>query len=320
MSTKTLYSGPNGPDGDGDNRLVIFFALSVAIHILLAISLGFSGAASGLLKTLFREEEPIMVDVVELPPVESQALSSAKKTPTHYSDRTQSVEQETYPETSRRPAGRPARALSKGGVAKSAPAAKEGPKTLPPSKKEAAGDAENVQGDAVKQGPTEEANPALKGPRGQERTVQEPAARERASEGKRPNLFLSDERIDELTKRYEAETPKGEKGKTLQLNTSELRYQKYLVAMKDRIQFFWEYPDIASRSGWQGKLRIDFVINRDGTVGEIKLVKSSNYPVLDDAAITALRLATPFPPFPDSFGIESIVIRGNFEYQIEGRR
>lgn len=134
----------------------------------------------------------------------------------------------------------------------------------------------------------------------------------------RPNLFLSDDRIAELAKEYETAAPKGEKGKTLQLNTSELRYQKYLINMKSRIESRWDYPDSAARNGWQGVLRLDFAINKDGTLRDVKLVKSSNYPALDDAAVTALRLASPFPPFPDDFGIEEINIKGSFEYVIYG--
>ncbi|MBI5560089.1 MAG: energy transducer TonB [Deltaproteobacteria bacterium] len=86
--------------------------------------------------------------------------------------------------------------------------------------------------------------------------------------------------------------------------------------MKQRIEAYWDYPSSSVRNGEQGRLTIDFTITKDGGVDNIKLVKSSNYPALDDAAITALKLATPFSPFPPGFDIGSVNIHASFEYQI----
>lgn len=122
------------------------------------------------------------------------------------------------------------------------------------------------------------------------------------------------ERLRHLARQYEREIPKGERGKTLRLNTSELRYQKYILNMKQGVMLRWEYPDVAVRNGWQGILYIDFTINKDGTLGDVLVRKSSGSPVLDDAAVTALRLAAPFPPFPDNFLVEKINIKARFEY------
>lgn len=134
--------------------------------------------------------------------------------------------------------------------------------------------------------------------------------------GKKPNLFLPEQRLAELSKEYEKESPKEEQGKTLQLNTSELKYQRYLVNLKNRIELFWEYPAPAIKNGWQGILQIDFTVKKDGTLEAVRFIKSSNYPALDDAAHTALKLAEPFPPFPENFGVENINIRGQFEYRL----
>ncbi|MEE9613809.1 MAG: energy transducer TonB, partial [Thermodesulfobacteriota bacterium] len=102
----------------------------------------------------------------------------------------------------------------------------------------------------------------------------------------------------------------------LALNTSELKYHKYLMNMKRRIEFYWDYPPSAVRNGEQGRLKIDFTIDRDGSVGDIKVVKSSGYPPLDDAAVTAIRLASPFNPFPENFEIERVSIHGRFVYNL----
>ena len=55
---------------------------------------------------------------------------------------------------------------------------------------------------------------------------------------------------------------------------------------------------------------------KDGAIKDIKLIKSSNYPALDDAAITALRLASPFQTFPKNFDLNKIDINANFEYNL----
>ncbi|MFQ5466069.1 MAG: energy transducer TonB, partial [Thermodesulfobacteriota bacterium] len=103
------------------------------------------------------------------------------------------------------------------------------------------------------------------------------------------------------------------------LNTSELKYQSYILNMKRKIELRWRYPEMAVANGWQGILSIDFSINRDGSLGDVVVKKSSGYPVLDDAAVTALRLAGPYPPFPEDFFVERINIKAQFEYLIRLR-
>lgn len=331
MSTKTFPQN----DGGGEN-LFKFLGVSLAIHLIALVAFyAFAPLRDSLLKAI-PDKEPIVVDVIDLPP--GSGVATPPKRPTFFADRNQSVPKETFPDLKKgkgllivpRPTPKPEpyappQGGTRGGGVASKPsvetpvksAEKEAPgKTLPGE------DTVAIKGSETEKPSTTQAPP----------TVPPAATGEGAGVGTangkgagttttkiqppRPNLFLSDDRIAELTKKYESEAPKGEKGKTLQLNTSELRYQKYLVNMKNKIESRWDYPESASRNGWQGVLRLDFAINKDGTLKDVKLVKSSNYPALDDAAITALRLASPFPPFPDDFGIEEINIKGSFEYVI----
>ncbi len=131
----------------------------------------------------------------------------------------------------------------------------------------------------------------------------------------RPNLLLSDRKVSELARRYEGSGPKT-KSKTLMLNTSELKYQKYLIELRHKIEQYWEYPRSAAMRGWEGKLFIDFTIKKDGTVSDIRLSRSSRYAILDDAAITALKLSTPFSTFPKDFDIDELKIHGQFVYSL----
>ncbi len=59
------------------------------------------------------------------------------------------------------------------------------------------------------------------------------------------------------------------------------------------------YPEQASNSGIYGKLRLMVVLFPDGAVSEVKILSSSGHPILDDAAIRIVQLASPFAPFPE---------------------
>jgi TonB family protein len=316
---------PEGPDRD-IHHLIIFVVLSVILHLGIALGLfSYGPYAERLMKLISpKKNEPVMVDVVELPalPPGVKPKTDFRRPPAHFAERAQSVDKETYPEAPKVGQLHPA---SRGGASQPrvpglAPPAPPG--TPSPSEKGVAPKAISGGENSAGGIPASEAGDLpLKGAAsGQSNSVNATTKAEGKTATKtgqnKPNLFLSNDQIADLEKKYEAEAPKGEKGKTLQLNTSELKYQRYLLAMKDAIERKWEYPAIAAASGWQGVLRINFTINKDGTVSNIQVLKSSNYPVLDDAAVTALKLAAPFPPFPDNFTIEEINIKGTFEYDI----
>ncbi|MCX7966820.1 MAG: energy transducer TonB [Syntrophorhabdaceae bacterium] len=48
------------------------------------------------------------------------------------------------------------------------------------------------------------------------------------------------------------------------------------------------YPEKARKMGWEGRVILSFAINETGTINEIKILKSSGYPLLDEAAKEAL--------------------------------
>ncbi|GHT78823.1 hypothetical protein FACS1894130_06110 [Spirochaetia bacterium] len=54
------------------------------------------------------------------------------------------------------------------------------------------------------------------------------------------------------------------------------------------------YPSRARRTGIQGVVEIAFVINRDGSISEVAVRKTSGKSILDDEALRAVRSAAPF--------------------------
>lgn len=342
MSTENFpYDGRN----EGVFHLALFLVASLVVHaglgwfILLAVDTIKVHSPTRPPE----ERSPIQVEliekrpdkltypeVIELPPGKS-IMEGPQKEIKRYADRTNVFEKETIPERS-------PRAFVIPGSSGSSPS--------PPTARKPGGDTPKPGGRTIDEAaggtaetPTSPGKasiemPVHKGTKGAEEVTE---SAEKAATGpgpsakggapgrgasipevgeQRPNLLLSEEQIARLTERYEKESPKGEKGKTLRLNTTELKYQKYLINMKHAIEFYWEYPVLAIRNGWQGKLNLNFTINKDGTITDIRLLKSSGYPVLDDSARTALKLAAPFPPFPEDFSIEQINIKGQFEYNL----
>jgi TonB family protein len=66
--------------------------------------------------------------------------------------------------------------------------------------------------------------------------------------------------------------------------------------------------------GKKGRVIIDFAIERDGSVGQMKLKQSTQEQVLDDAVREAIRAASPFAPLPAKFRGQDIMVRFQCDY------
>ena len=58
------------------------------------------------------------------------------------------------------------------------------------------------------------------------------------------------------------------------------------------------YPEEAKKLNLSGSLQLDVALNKDGTINEITLRRSSGEELLDNAAIRIVELAAPFAKFP----------------------
>ncbi len=65
----------------------------------------------------------------------------------------------------------------------------------------------------------------------------------------------------------------------------------------DLSHYFW-YPAVARRLGWQGSVRIQFRIEPDGRLTNVRVAQGSGYAVLDESAIQALRKVSHLPEAP----------------------
>ncbi len=97
-------------------------------------------------------------------------------------------------------------------------------------------------------------------------------------------------------------------------DTGDMRYYGYMQRLKQKIESVWVYPGEAIRKGLYGEVEINFTILKDGSLGDVTVVNTSGYPVLDEAALKALRDGQPYWPLPDAWGVKSFTVDGHFLY------
>jgi len=110
----------------------------------------------------------------------------------------------------------------------------------------------------------------------------------------------------------------GIEGEAIPLDTPEPKFQDYFNQVRERIKSKWIYPYEASSRGIEGELQIEFGIAKSGELQFIEKRRSSSIEILDDYAMRAVQLASPFPPVPDALSKGGLPINGIFRYHILG--
>ena len=73
-------------------------------------------------------------------------------------------------------------------------------------------------------------------------------------------------------------------------------FNAYLNKIKNRVNAVWKYPQGISG---KHKVYLSFVLDRAGTLVQVKVLDSPDSKV-DSSALQAMKLASPFPPIPES--------------------
>jgi periplasmic protein TonB len=92
----------------------------------------------------------------------------------------------------------------------------------------------------------------------------------------------------------------GIEGEAVPLDTHDPDYSDYFGRVRRQIQEKWIYPREAGDRNIGGTLTMEFGIARDGHLRYIELDRSSGVTILDEYALNAVKLASPFPYFPES--------------------
>ena len=72
----------------------------------------------------------------------------------------------------------------------------------------------------------------------------------------------------------------------------------YAALVATRLNRFKRYPSQSREDGHEGVVTLSLEIERDGTVSSSAIRRSSGFTLLDEAALTMVNRAQPFPAFP----------------------
>ena len=324
--------------------LLLFLLLSLLLHLgLVYYYRDWQPSAKALEEMLRKKKDEIPVQIIELPPKEKkpEAPKPPPKKPSFMSDRNQQSKAETRDDKGPsktvkiEPKPRKAKPLLKPKPAskpKPSPKPKAKPrpkvKTKPQIKPESR--LPEVEPTVVKPHPPSKAPEKVLPPVKKEivkELVKEPIKKSPPDIKK---LFPSFEELTKITEEYQTQpTPSDEqhprlpnklkRGTEISLNTLDYKFHSYYLALKRKIELVWEYPYKARQTGVQGRLLMNFVINRDGSLAEVTILRSSGVELLDHEAVRAIRGASPFPPLPDRMNTKRLSVTATFEYLLSYR-
>lgn len=92
--------------------------------------------------------------------------------------------------------------------------------------------------------------------------------------------------------------------------------EEYLEMLNLRIHSAKKYPESAKSRHLEGRVKVEFTLQTDGSLSGIKVIKSSRHRNLDDAAVQAVRNASPFPRPPSFIFNEAITLRVNILFEL----
>lgn len=87
---------------------------------------------------------------------------------------------------------------------------------------------------------------------------------------------------------------------TTDVQTQFTTARDYFEMLNLRIHSVKKYPESARSRHIQGRVKVKFVLLADGSLKDVQVVKTSRHKNLDEAAVTAVKKAAPFPRPPAS--------------------
>ncbi len=98
--------------------------------------------------------------------------------------------------------------------------------------------------------------------------------------------------------------------KFISASTKEYKYASYMEAWRSKVERVGNlnYPEAARKNKLSGNLILDVALNKDGSINQITVRRSSGHQVLDDASIRIVELAAPYSPFPDQIRKETDIL------------
>jgi protein TonB len=110
----------------------------------------------------------------------------------------------------------------------------------------------------------------------------------------------------------------GPTGVTATLGGGDASLGFYGASVKAALEAAWTKPYLEEQ-GDTYSATVSFVIARDGTARDVKIVTSSGVPSLDRSAMRAVIEASPFPPIPSTWQGDTLPATMRFDLTPEGR-
>jgi len=98
--------------------------------------------------------------------------------------------------------------------------------------------------------------------------------------------------------------------KAISASTKEYMYASYLESWRRKVERVGNlnYPDEAKQRKLYGNLILHVALRADGHIESLRVLRSSGFDVLDEAAIRIVELAAPFAPFPPDIKSETDIL------------
>jgi TonB family protein len=295
----------------GRRRTVVSIAGSVAVHALVLAALVWVKAPST--EVTVKRGEPLFV---ELPEADERAQRGLPATPAPKPPATQAAKAAPAPTKA-------APVKSAPPVVAQAPPEPQQVTPLPPPPTSAAAPAPTPPPPPVARAPVPVASPTAASPEaaGPKVAVAPPEPRESV-----PDIRSALRGTGPGPKGTggSGEGRAGIEGEPIPLDSRDPRYNDYLDRVRRMIKGKWAYPCVTNEETGHcehksAQLVIEFGILKDGRVPFVIVRKRSDFDIYDEYAVNAIKLASPFPPVPDSLtsGRKGIPILATFSYIVE---
>ena len=112
----------------------------------------------------------------------------------------------------------------------------------------------------------------------------------------------------------QAQTAAGEAGISFGQGDFGTRYGWYVAAVRSRVSGNWLLSTISPTLTSAPRVYVDFNIQRDGTVSDVRLAQSSGVPDVDRSALRAVEASSPLGPLPSDYSGGSVSVSFYFDF------
>ncbi len=98
--------------------------------------------------------------------------------------------------------------------------------------------------------------------------------------------------------------------KAISASTRKYKFANYLETWRRKVEQIGNlnYPEAAKSRKLYGNLILHVAVRADGSLEQVRILRSSGYDVLDQAAVDIVKLAAPYAPFPADIKAEADIL------------